>query len=90
MEEENKAAVEKEKSEVQIAQNAQSSQLEWDSLGWRLLFISFSIMVILGFAVLYIYQVHRKETLEEKLEETEDETESRIHKILVDKIRKDA
>ena len=90
VEEENQAVINKEHIQTQKVEPEEDFTSRWDNVGWRLLFISFSIMVVLGFAILYIYRTHRKDNIEDLLEETEDQVELKIHKILVDKTAKDA
>ena len=86
VEEENHAAIEKNKEEAKRIYLKKETDAKWNTVGWKLLFLSFVIMVILGFAIIYIYQVHRKENLENRLEETEDMLDEEIHKILIDKM----
>ena len=90
VEEENQAVVLREAAKNQAMSLEKNSSNQWDDLGWKLMFISFAVMVVLGFAIFYIYQVQRNENLDNILEETEDLVEQKIYKILVDKTRKDA
>lgn len=90
VEKENQQAVEKEKAKADAIHEVKSNNTDRGTLGWKLLFISFTIMVVLGFAIMYIYHAHREEALEDKMEETEDQLDQKIHKILVDKMDSDA
>ncbi len=86
VEEENHAAIEKDKEEAKKIYLKKETDTKWNTVGWKLLFFSFVIMIILGFAIIYIYQAHRKENLENRLEETKDQLDEEIHKILIDKM----
>ncbi len=91
-----KDLVEKENQEVvkqeqtQTAKPEKPNSVKDNSTGWKLLFASFAIMIILGLSVLYIYYTHRKDNLNSVMLQTEDHLEEKIHKILVDKSGKDA
>ena len=87
VEEENQVVKQQEAAKKKAAQMGIDSSNQWGGIGWKLMFSCFTVMVILGFAILYIYQVHRNENLEDILEETEDLVEQKILKILVDKTR---
>lgn len=90
VEEENQNAAMKQETEAFARENVKKDSARWNTAGWKLLFVSFSIMIVLGMAILYIYHAHRVEEKKRKLAETEDGLDKKIHKILVDKTKKDA
>lgn len=90
VEKENQKAVRKQEVEAFAGEKGKKETVRIHTVGWKLLFVCFSIMVILGMAILYIYHAHRREEKKRRLAETEDGLDRKIHKILVDKTYKDA